>query len=229
MLSLAEQLVLTAVGEDGLEATGGSERMRYSLAGAMLLDLHWLGRISLDNEPVQMVDRTPCADPWIATVHAAMLRPHHAASTIVWLHALRQLCPDMPEQGLAALVAKGILAQQQRRMLWAVPYATYRVVDPAARQGIAARLGRAAATGSDADERTQALAALVLTCGCERLLVERRQAERLKLGLANVVASACEVVQAVDRDVREAAQAYEASSQQVPAHVESPLSGFGPI
>lgn len=128
------------------------------LAGAMLLDLVFAGRLRVAHQRVAVVDRRPTGDAAGDSVVDAVARgiaPPGVRAVVGWLGQ------DAYERSAATLIAAGLLRKVVSRRLGLVPVTRYQVVDEPVVIRVRARL-RAVVHGRELpDAPTAALGALV--------------------------------------------------------------------
>ena len=109
MISLAEELALLAIEDDGAVAyTAGQAGFGMALIGACLVDLNGQGRLDADLTAVHILSRTPTGDPMLDLVLGEM-----GADTLLsveqWVLQLAPQVPKLVQLSLSALVKRGIL------------------------------------------------------------------------------------------------------------------------
>jgi hypothetical protein len=129
MISLAEELALLAIEDDGAIAyTAGQAGFGMSLIGACLVDLNGKGRIDADLTAVHILSRSPTDDPMLDLVLGEMTGDEEL-SVAQWVLRISPLVPKLVQLALAALVRKGILSQKESRFLWVLKERRYPVID----------------------------------------------------------------------------------------------------
>lgn len=129
MISLAEELALLAIEDDGAIAyTAGQAGFGMSLIGACLVDLNAKGRIDADLTAVHILSRAPTDDPMLDLVLGEMTGDE-SLSVAQWVLRISPLVPKLVQLALAALVKKDILSQKESRFLWVMKERRYPVID----------------------------------------------------------------------------------------------------
>lgn len=129
MISLAEELALLAIEDDGAIAyTAGQAGFGMALIGACLVDLNGRGRIDADLTAVHVLSRAPTEDPMLDLVLGEM-QGNEELSVEQWVLRIAPQVPKLVQLALAALVKRGILSQKESRFLWVMKERRYPVVD----------------------------------------------------------------------------------------------------
>lgn len=137
---IAESLLL--LGHD--DASGSADAMVHpldvTLVGAILVDLHLLGRIAQQDTSSQTVhlearDATPTAHPELDAALAVVAeRPCSPAEVVARVSA------GLRDRLLDGLVHRGVLRRQEKRVLGLVPTTRWPTVDPAPEAALRAGL-----------------------------------------------------------------------------------------
>ena len=129
MISLAEELALLAIEDDGAVAyTAGQAGFGMALLGACLVDLNAQGRLDADLTVVHILSRAPTGDPMLDLVLGEM-GGETLLSVEQWVLQLAPQVPKLVQLALGALVKRGILAQKESRFLWVLKERRYPVMD----------------------------------------------------------------------------------------------------
>ena len=108
------------------------------MAGAVLLDLAFANRIDTDLETLLVIDDTPTGYPMLDRVLSRIAALHSPVDTHAWIRLLEDDVDDIRDEALATLVAAGILARREERVLSVLRAARF----PAAKSGLAGDIKR---------------------------------------------------------------------------------------
>jgi len=184
-LTLAEQLLLLALDDETGKLLSLPDRsLDYALAGAIIADLTRVGRVAVDRDTIEILDRTPVASApedigLQELVKAEMTSLRGALSHLAGdAHGLRKRL-------IGQLVGKGILKEEDKEFLWVFHFSRYPLADPTAESAIRQRLrNRILMKEVPATETDHVLISLVHVCDLESLLLsdeERKtHAERIR-------------------------------------------------
>lgn len=165
-VALAGELLLLAYDDE----TGKSATSRIALdlgaAAAVLVELALAGRLAVIDGCVAARDPAPTGDPVADGVLARIAAdaPRPAAS---WVQRLRH---GLREALLDELVKQGVVRVQDENALDVIPLHRYPAADPGPEADTRARLAAALTGDTVPDERTAALAALVVAVRMEPTL-----------------------------------------------------------
>jgi hypothetical protein len=165
-IALAEELLLLAYDDQTGKATGSRIGLDLGMAAAVLVDLALAGRIAYVDGYLKVIDPSPIGDPIADAVlaRAAGDEPHTPAQ---WVQRLRH---GLRTRVLEDLVARGVVQDVDETQLGVIHVHRFPTTDPAYEAEIRNRLA-AALTGDDIpDERTAALATLLVACRMEPAL-----------------------------------------------------------
>ncbi|MCA2213894.1 GOLPH3/VPS74 family protein [Jidongwangia harbinensis] len=165
-IALAEELLLLAYDDQTGKATGSRIGLDLGMAAAVMVDLALAGRVAYVEGYLKVIDPTPVGDPIADAVlaKAAADDPHTPAQ---WLQRLRH---GLRNRVLADLVERGVVRDVDETQLDYIHVHRYPTTDPAVEAEIRKRLGEALISGSIPDERTAALATLLVATRMEPAL-----------------------------------------------------------
>ncbi|MBL7254813.1 GOLPH3/VPS74 family protein [Paractinoplanes lichenicola] len=165
-MPLAEELLLLAYDDQTGKATGSRIGLDLGMAAAVLVDLALAGRIAYVDGYLKVIDPSPIGDTIADAVlaKAAGDEPHTPAQ---WLQRLRH---RLRARVLEDLVARGVVQDVDETQMGVIHVHRYPTTDPAFEAEIRGRLAEALTTGALCDERTAALATLLVSCRMEPAL-----------------------------------------------------------
>jgi hypothetical protein len=165
-IPLAEELLLLAYDDQTGKATGSRIGLDLGMAAAVLVDLALAGRVAYSDGFLKVIDPTPTGDPIADTVlaKAADDEPHTPGQ---WLQRLRH---RLRTRVLEDLVARGVVQDVDETQMEFIHVHRYPTTDPAYEAEIRRRLAEALTGQSMCDERTAALATLLVATRMEPAL-----------------------------------------------------------
>ncbi|WP_127498130.1 GOLPH3/VPS74 family protein [Actinoplanes solisilvae] len=165
-IALAEELLLLAYDDQTGKATGSRIGLDLGMAAGVLVDLALAGRIAYVDGYLKVIDPSPIGDPIADAVlaKAADDEPHTPAQ---WLQRLRH---RLRIRVLEDLVSRGVVQDVDETQLGVIHVHRYPTTDPAYEAEIRKRLADALISGAICDERTAALATLLVACRMEPAL-----------------------------------------------------------
>src|SRR4051812_25520073 len=165
-IPLAEELLLLAYDDQTGKATGSRIGLDLGMAAAVMVDLALAGRIAYVNGFLKVIDPTPIGEAIADAVlaKAAADDPHTPGQ---WLQRLRH---RLRIRVLQDLVERGVVQDVDETQMGVIHVHRYPTTDPAYEADIRKRLADALITESEPDERTAALATLLIAARMEPAL-----------------------------------------------------------
>jgi hypothetical protein len=162
-VALAEELLLLAYDDESGKATGSRIGLDLGMAAAVLVELALAGRIAYSDDSLVVVDPAPIGDSIADEVLARMAAdtPHTPGS---WVQRLRH---QLRDRILADLCGRGVIRDVDETALGFIHVHRYPVVDATVEAEARVRLAGALTGEREPDERTAALAALVVAIRME--------------------------------------------------------------
>ena len=181
MLTFTEEMLLLLGDENGAFLPIRQHAFECALAGAVLLDLAFAGRIDTDLETLVVTDPAPTGIAMLDRVLSRIASCTEATDTQTWIREFAA-CDGVGirEQALASLVERGILERRQQRFLWVFGSVLYPTLDHGAGRAIRVRL-KAALTDDIPYPRDIALIALADACQLLPDLFPDRAAEHTRI------------------------------------------------
>lgn len=175
MVGLVEEITLLLLRDErGAFARVPTWSLRYSIAGAVLMELADANRIDTDPERLFLVDATPTGDelldPTLAEIAAGGSR-----NTRFWIEHVAERADAIREAALGALVAKGILEERDERVLWVFRTRRYPAAQGSVRQAVKLRLMEVLLSDDIPDPRDIMLICLADACGIFRVLLSSKE------------------------------------------------------
>lgn len=175
MVGLVEETVLLLLRDEG----GSFVRvptwsLRYSVAGAVLMELAIADRIDTDLEQLFLVDDTPTGDdlldPTLAEIAAG-----EANNSRYWIEHIAERADTIRDAALGRLVEQGILEERDERFLWVFRTRRYPAVDGQVRREVKLRIMEVLLSDEIPDPRDVMLICLADACGIFEELLSRRE------------------------------------------------------
>lgn len=209
---LAEEFMLLATDpEKGRPPTSQDGYVEPGIVGALVSELALAGRVRLDGRRAVVADGSPTGDALLDETLAHLAGDAGGAKDLKGqVKKLDQALGKLPERVTDRLVAAGVLAEVDRKVLGLFPVERHPVADAAAYRRVRDEL-RSALLGTGALEpRTAALAGLVGACELVGQVVDDRQDRKAAKARAKEVIDqslAAPAVKAVVREIQAAAAA----------------------
>lgn len=141
MLSFAEEIFLLALDDkQGIIKPLPVSSLDYALAGALLMDLALQDRIDTDLTSLSVTDPKLTGDPILDDALRELQQSAQPQPTNYWLKHFADQSRHIQERVLARLIQKGILKQENRRILWVFEVRRYPLMDNHEVKEVKARL-----------------------------------------------------------------------------------------
>jgi hypothetical protein len=176
-LSLQEQLLLLHLNDETGKLGG---YYVYGLNAATLAELLLNSRIVLDEDKVKVKNTTPTGDEVVDTALtrlASSQRTYHVAR---WVRCLYRRVSTATDVLIARLIRRGILTEQEGRILWIFPTTTYPTANPAPELQLRQRVRDAVLTQKSVDERMTVLIAILHGCGAMGFVLNKAELRKFK-------------------------------------------------
>ena len=182
MLTFTEEILLLLLDDkDGTFVPIPKATLGCAIAGAVLMDLAFDYRIDTDPESLVITDRTPTGNPIVDPVLAKIAAQGQATDTRTWIRVLSvEDAPEIREQALQSLVARGIVVQREARVMWAFRARRYPTIDGNVEQEVKLRIGDVLFSDDIPDPRDVALIGLVDACDILRDIFPDRDMEQCR-------------------------------------------------
>ncbi len=181
-LNLAEELLLVALNDKkGTVLMAASMGLPYGLAGALLIELVEAGLLSIEGKELVAAARGSSRDELLDGVLGTIRSAKRTRHLKYWVGRLGRSGRKIKRDLLMRLVQKGILRQEEHRLLWIFHLPRYPEIDPRPEYGIRGQVRSGILGVAPPEERTAALISLVHACDLTGVLFdkgERREAKR---------------------------------------------------
>ena len=169
MLTCAEELLLLAHDEkSGQFANLQDLLMNTALAGAVLMDLALLNRVDTDLSSFVVLDRTPTGEKVLDFALNALGTLPPKARTTDALEVLRKQGVEIERLVIARLIERGILKEQEGRILWVFETRRYPLIEGKELQEVKRRIADLLLSDDIPDPRDIVIIALAHSCGLLR-------------------------------------------------------------
>lgn len=174
MDSLPEELLLIAYYENRTGTWNAS--LTYGLAGAVLTELLLKKRLVRDGKNLAVLDRTPTGDPVLDEALRVVSSVPEEKSAKYWVNQLPRRVRNLKARTRMQLVAKGLLAASEDRVLGLFSRRRFRLASPHTALAIKDRLRVAVFKRTAAKARDLALIGLIRPSGIRIFLKDERRA-----------------------------------------------------
>ena len=215
MLTFAEEVLLLSHDEERQRFREISEPLAgAAFAGAVLMDLASRGRIDTDLDRLILVNATPTGEPVLDGTLADIAAAEEQRSTADWLGQLRGRYAEIESLAMARLVERGILRQDQERVLWIFERKRYAALDGRPRADVQTRILKLLRSDEIPDERDIMIIALADACGLLARLLSETELQRLRPRIDQIIR-----LDLIGRNVRQVIEEMQAMAMALAAYV----------
>ncbi len=129
-LTVAEEIFLLALDNSrGVMKPVTPFALDYALGAALLMELELCDRIDTDLDVLKVISTAPAGDPLLDEALLELQQKTEPKPTSFWIERLTIRTKHMEDLVLEQLIRKGILKQENRRILWVFEVRRYPLID----------------------------------------------------------------------------------------------------
>lgn len=190
-LRIAEELILLLLHDsDGSFAHLPEWSRRYSLSGALLMELAEKRRIDSDLDNLFVIDDEPLGIPVADAVLKTIAAAEERHDIRYWVERVAEQAEEIREEALQGLVERGIVEQVDERVLWVFRSRRFPIIDGSAEQETKLRLFEVLFSNAVPSPRDVTLLCLSHASGILNAILSSKQLE--------TVADRIEIVRKLD-------------------------------
>ncbi len=165
MLTISEQLLLLALhDEKGSVVFSASTALPYGLAGAVLLDLYFLGIIAFEGKHVRVVDARATDSDVLDEALELMRQSTKSREPKYWVSRIQSKVKRLQQRLAEDLVEKQILSKEERKLLWVFTRRRYPTDNAEPEYDIRNAIRNVILYGQHPSEKEAALISLMSAC-----------------------------------------------------------------
>lgn len=166
ILSAAEEILLLSLDESrGLIKPIPTFALDYAMGAALLMELSLCNRIDTDLTTLKVISTKPTGNALIDDMLQKLQEKPEPQLTSFWLKQVTEPEGQLAELVLAQLIRKGILKQENRRILWVFEVHRYSLMNDCDVKEVRARLRELILSDDIPDPRDAVLISLGKACG----------------------------------------------------------------
>ena len=186
-MKLPEQILLLSLhDEKGSVLMSASSALPYALAGALLLELHFSGKIELKDGRLKLLDASHTDDELLNEAIDLMTQTRKIKKAGYWVERINSKIKNIRKRLLLRLVDAGILKEDHRKFLWLIPYNRYPAENPSPELSIRHNIRQIVLYGTKPDDHMAALISLVRACNLENEIFEREELKQAKRRIRDI-------------------------------------------
>ncbi|WP_405796753.1 GPP34 family phosphoprotein [Streptomyces sp. NBC_01506] len=182
--TLGEQLLLLSL-DDESGAAKESPNVAFAIAAASLVELALAGRVEVEGDLVTVRDAAPLGNPTLDAALADIVgdEKRRSRKTKAWIEHLKK---GAVAGTTRSLVAKGLVREEQKKVLGLFPVRRYPEADGSVESALRERLDAVVMRGAAPDERTASLVALLHGAKLHGLLYKKPELATAKVNMETV-------------------------------------------
>jgi golgi phosphoprotein 3 len=184
MQYLVQDLILLALNpQTGEIRYAASSVLRYSLMGAVLLDLVLQEKLTIENNHLIAADTTTAGDKFLDQCFNEVLAASRTRTVKFWVSRWSQKYSKFQTVVLQNLVNLGVLVQQEQLVLWLFPVQRYFLADESIQRALVSQVRAAILEDTGLDSPMAALISLIKASHLTKAVFtpEERREARLRI------------------------------------------------
>ena len=188
MLTLPEQLMLLALRDDkGSVIFSASTALPYGLAGAVLLELFFRGKITHENKKIRIVDKNQIDDPIISEALTLMTVSSKERDPKYWVQKINSKVKKLKHRVIDKLVEQQILNREGHKFLWFFNVDRYPTLDVVPEMEIRNNIRNIVLNDYKPTEREIALLSLMKACSLMNEIFQRGERKLAKKKIRKLI------------------------------------------
>ena len=214
MLTLPEELMLLALrDEKGSVIFSASTALPYGLAGAVLLELFFKGKITYGNKKIQVIDKSTIDDPVLNEALNLIKNSSKDRNPKYWVQKINNKVKKLKQRVIDNLVKQQILNREGHKILWFFNIDRYPTLDVVPEMEIRTTIRNIVLNDHEATEREIALLSLMKACSLINEVFQRSERKLAKKKIKELLEN-----QKISKDV---SSAVNAITQEITAAIVS--------
>ncbi|WP_174612741.1 GOLPH3/VPS74 family protein [Virgibacillus ihumii] len=165
MFTIAEELLLLAMDDEkGTVIFSASDSLNYGLAGAILAELTILERIELNDKKVVVINEEKTGVTFLDSVLTEIKQSDKSKKVDDWINRINSKMGQLRQDMIQLLVEKGILKEEEKKILWIFNQSTYPTDQKIPEQEIRNRVHASLFGDKKPNARTAMLLSLIKSC-----------------------------------------------------------------
>ena len=188
MLNLMEELLLLALDDEkGKIISSSSCALPYGLRGALLLELFIAGKIDIVDKKIVVINRNNTGNEVLDNA-LNIINTYHKQKTVkFWITKLTSKMKGLRKDLLNELITKGILEQQDKKVLWVIPATRYPTKNPVIENRVRKRIIDIVLHDEQLDERSSMLISLIKACELIKEVFPKDNLKDAKKKIKNII------------------------------------------
>ena len=188
MLNLMEELLLLAIDDDkGKILSSSSCALPYGLRGALLLELFLAEKIDVVDKKIVVINKNNTGNEVLDNALNIIDTYHKQKTVKFWITKLTSKMKELRKDLLNQLISKGILEQQDKKVLWVIPATRYPTKNPVIENRVRKRIIGIVLHNEKLDERSSMLISLINACELIKEVFPKDNLKDAKKKIKNII------------------------------------------
>ena len=188
MLNLMEELLLLALDDEkGKIISSSSCALPYGLRGALLLELFLAEKIDVVDKKIVVINKNNTGNEVLDNALNIIDTYHKQKTVKFWITKLTSKMKELRKDLLNQLITKGILEQQDKKVLWVIPATRYPTKNPVIENRVRKRIIGIVLHNEILDERSSMLISLINACELIKEVFPKDNLKDAKKKIKNII------------------------------------------
>ena len=189
MLTLSEQLLLLGLNDEkGSVVFSASTALPYGLAGAILLELFFMNRISIKDNKVKLQNADKTNNEILDDALKLIRSSKKQRDTKYWIQLFQSKLKKLQERLAEQLVAKKVLSREAHSFMWLINYNRYPTHNELPEQNVRERIKSIVLKRAEPTDEEVSLISLIKVCELTNEIFEKSERKKAKAQIEKIVA-----------------------------------------
>lgn len=185
---LAEDLLLLALDDEkGKIIFSSSTALPYGLAGAILLQLSYEGKISLNDDRVNVVDSSPVNIPILDQCLSLITDTPKPKKVQRWLTLFSGRKVDLKNQLIQGLITKDVIKETEHKILYLIPSKRYPMINGTHENQIRQNIKNIVLNQSPSTQHFTSLISLIHACELINEIFDKSDRKQAKQNIKKII------------------------------------------
>jgi hypothetical protein len=184
---MEELLLLALDDEKGKIISSSSCALPYGLRGALLLELVLAEKIDVVDKKIVVINKNNTGNEVVDNALNIIDTYHKQKTVKFWITKLTSKMKELRKDLLNQLITKGILEQQDKKVLWVIPATRYPTKNPVIENRVRKRIIGIVLHNEKLDERSSMLISLINACELIKEVFPKDNIKDAKKKIKNII------------------------------------------
>ena len=187
MLTLSEQLLLLGLhDEKGSVVFSASTALPYGLAGAILLELFFMEKISFKQDNIKLASTAKTGNAIHDEAIDLIKSSSKLRSTKYWVETFHRKLKNLQNRLAEQLVSKNVLSMEEHSFMWVINYKRYPTYNDKPEQAVRERIKRIVLKRDKPSDEEVALISLIKVCELTNEIFDKPDRKKAKARIKDI-------------------------------------------